>query len=205
MDIIKPNIEWRERLIPLDLKKVDGIALHHMASKSWNFYDVHNYHKNVNGWNGIGYNFWIGYDGKIYEGRGFNVGAGVGGHNSHVLSIGFQGDYENQKEMPKEQFEAGVELIRWLRTQLPNLKIINGHKYWNKTACPGKYFPLDKMILEAKKEETKMFEDANEALNFLADKGRILDADFWRKAIVVIPNVRWLLIKWANDLIMLEK
>ncbi|WP_185819589.1 hypothetical protein [Salibacterium salarium] len=31
--------------------------------------------KNNKGWNGIGYNFWISFDGKIYEGRGLNQGA----------------------------------------------------------------------------------------------------------------------------------
>ena len=29
------------------------------------------------GWVAIGYNYWIGFDGKVYEGRGLNKGAGV--------------------------------------------------------------------------------------------------------------------------------
>ena len=116
-----------------------------MAHPTWTFEDVHNYHKIYNGWIGIGYNWWVAFDGTIYEGRGFNHGAGIGGHNSHILSIGFQGDYENvNKEMPKAQYEAGVWLIQYLMDLIPSIKNVDGHKRWNSTACPRTIFSIIK-------------------------------------------------------------
>ena len=157
MDIKKPDIKWEGKLQPFkNLLQIDSIGLHHMAHPTWTFEEVHRFHTYTNNWIGIGYNWWIAFDGTIYMGRGFNKGAGVGGHNSHILSIGFQGDYENvNKEMPKAQYEAGVWLIRYLRNLVPSIKTVAGHKKWNATACPGKYFPLQKMIEDGMKEETE--------------------------------------------------
>jgi hypothetical protein len=54
--------------------------------------------------------------------------------------------------MPQAQFEAGVWLIGHLKEVLPNLKYIDGHCRWNPTSCPGRYFPLKKMIDAAERE-----------------------------------------------------
>ena len=43
--------------------------------------------------------------------------------------------------MPPAQYKAGVELIKWIMGQIPSIKIVHGHKCWNNTDCPGKYFP----------------------------------------------------------------
>jgi len=155
LKIEKLNIKWNGTLKPLDLSKVDSIALHHMAHPSAGPYEIDRWHKN-NGWAGIGYGFWVAKNGMVYEGRGFNQNAAVENHNSHIISIGFQGDYENvDQEMPVLQYNAGVDLIRWIMKQIPSIKVVHGHKYWNNTACPGKYFPLEKMIADALKKEEK--------------------------------------------------
>jgi hypothetical protein len=159
MQIQKGNFTWNGKLSPIPKEKFDSIALHHMAHPDADEYEVERWHKG-NGWVGIGYNYWIGLDGRIIEGRGLNQGAGVENHNSHIISIGFQGNYEpfspNIKyltEMPQAQFEAGVWLIGHLKEVLPNLKYIDGHCRWNPTSCPGRYFPLKKMIDAAEKAE----------------------------------------------------
>ena len=155
LKIEKLNIKWNGTLKPLDLSKVDSIALHHMAHSTASPYDVDQWHKS-NGWAGIGYGFWVAKNGMVYEGRGFNQNAAVENHNSHIISIGFQGDYENvDQEMPPAQYEAGVELIKYLLKELPNVKTVAGHNHWNATACPGKYFPLEKIIADALKKEEK--------------------------------------------------
>jgi N-acetylmuramoyl-L-alanine amidase len=160
IDITKPNITWRNgkeyQKTPLKLSSVDGIAIHHMAHPSWNFYDVHNFHRDSREWFGVGYNYWIGFDGKIYEGRGLSQGAGVKSHNDHLINIGFQGNYQlgsvnYQTEMPDSQFNAGVDLINWLQAKIPTIRTIHGHKYWQSTACPGNYFPLVEMISNNKR------------------------------------------------------
>lgn len=145
-----PTLRKTGELTPLNLSKVDSIALHHMEHPTATFRDVERWHVEDNEWRAIGYNFWIGFDGKIYVGRGFNVGAGVGNNNSHVISIGFQGAYhETGNEMPEAQYEAGVKLIKWLKLRVDAITTIGGHGSWNSTSCPGDSFPLEEMADES--------------------------------------------------------
>jgi peptidoglycan recognition protein len=52
------------------------------------------YHMDSNGWSDIGYNFLVGGDGNIYEGRGWErVGAHAPGYNSNSMGICFIGSF----------------------------------------------------------------------------------------------------------------
>ena len=94
MEIIKiPKQVIKGALKPLDLKKVDSIVLHHMAHSTADVKTIETWHINK-GWVAIGYNYFVAFDGTVYEGRGLNESASVSGHNHHIISIGFQGDYE---------------------------------------------------------------------------------------------------------------
>ena len=151
-----PNQIIRGSLTPLSISNIDGIAFHHMANKTWDVKDVERYHVHTNGWIAIGYNFWIGFDGTVYEGRGFNLGAGISGHNSHVISIGLQGDFMTQIPT-KEQYKACAELVEYLKEKLPNIKHIGKHSDYSATACPGVNFDIGK-ILNYNKESNKVEE-----------------------------------------------
>ena len=91
---LNPPLSFRSKLTPL--KKVDMIILHHMAQDS-NIHDIHNYrsrtYTNSSGktayWSGIGYNYFITFDGIIYEARGLHVGAQISRHNNRSIGIGF--------------------------------------------------------------------------------------------------------------------
>lgn len=83
------------------------------------------------------------------------------------------------------------------------------HNMFLNTTCPGPY--LQGRLKELadtvnKRLEKKMFEDGQEleALDYLVNKGRITDKEYWTKALAVVSNQKWLIIKWANDVIMLE-
>jgi hypothetical protein len=116
-----------------------------MAHQSWGIQDVHNYHRNGNGWAGIGYNWWISFDGNIYEGRGWNQGAHASGYNATSLGIGFQGDFTKQT-MPDAQLKAGIELNNWLMAELGlSTSAIVGHNQVGNTACPGKNFRMTEL------------------------------------------------------------
>lgn len=58
---------------------------------------MQNYHQSTLGWSDIGYNFAIGGDGRIYEGRGFQI---IGAHTLHYnqgsLGICFIGDWRGK-------------------------------------------------------------------------------------------------------------
>ena len=146
MMIIKkiPNQIIKQSLQPLNLSKVDSIALHHMATDN----DIKSIEQShiSKGWRAIGYNFWVAFDGTIYEGRGLNLGAGVDSQNGHIISIGFQGDYHTkERKMSCEQFNSGIDIIKYVMNKVPSIKQIGGHSDFMPTSCPGKYFPLKEM------------------------------------------------------------
>ncbi len=151
-----PNQIIKEPLQYLNLNNVDSIALHHMAHPTADVKTVESWHINQD-WRAIGYNFWVGFDGTVYEGRGFKLGAGVENENGHIISIGFQGDYDSKEvEMPDAQFNAGVDIIRYVLEIVPSIKNIGGHKDYMATSCPGRYFPLDEMKTLKKREELQV-------------------------------------------------
>ena len=151
-----PNQIIKQPLQNLDLSKVDSIALHHMAHPTADVKTVEGWHINQ-GWRAIGYNFWVGFDGTVYEGRGFKLGAGVENQNGHIISIGFQGDYHSDDvKMPDAQFNAGIEIIQYVMQNVPSIKKIGGHKDFMATSCPGKYFPLEEMKTLKKREVNVM-------------------------------------------------
>lgn len=166
IDFYLPELKLLGDLTPLNLNKVDSIALHHMEHPTATFYDVERWHVEDNEWRAIGYNFWIDFDGTVYVGRGFNLGAGVGNHNSHVISIGFRGDYhETEDEMPKAQYSAGVKLIKWICSKVENITMIGGHNSWNNTECPGSSFPLAEMVEESGLEYVEIETEEEDALS----------------------------------------
>lgn len=66
------------------------------AFPNCSFY-LQNYHMDSNGWWDIGYNFLIGGDGNVYEGRGWGVvGAHAGDSSVNSDSIGMIVAYFNQ-------------------------------------------------------------------------------------------------------------
>lgn len=161
LEIRKPNppLNFRSKLTPL--KKADMIILHHMAHKTADIYDVHNYHRSrtyktssskTAYWSGIGYNYFITFDGIIYEARGLYVGAHTSGYNDRTIGIGFQGDFQ-QQQMSDAQLKAGAELCsKLLKDYSLKEKDIRRHKDLVATSCPGKNFrftELKEMLITA--------------------------------------------------------
>lgn len=75
--------------------------------------NILNFHLNSFGWDDIGYNFCVGEDGNIYEGRGWHkqsVISGMDGFNEHSLSLCFIGNFDTS--LPQfAAFLAVQELI----------------------------------------------------------------------------------------------
>lgn len=166
------------KLTPLNLKRVTGIVLHHMAHPTADIKTVEGWHLGQ-GYNAIGYNYWVGFDGTIYEGRGLNVGAHTLGFNEITIGIGFQGDYAKPVEMPVEQFNAGIDIIAYVKSKVPSIVKIGGHRDYMATQCPGEYFPLAEMIAGVKRSDKMIYnyidenmpEWAREAVQWAADNG----------------------------------
>lgn len=107
------------------------------------------------GYNMIGYNYYIRKDGSIWEGRPVEaIGGNCKNQNAQSIGVCFEGNYEKDKEMPQIQFKAGVELIKHLMSK-HKITEVDGHKAYYNTACPGKYFPLERMLKAIKEKEVK--------------------------------------------------
>ena len=182
MKIQKKEFEWARPLKPLDLSKVTGIALHHMAHPTAGMDEIHQWHL-ARGWKGFAYNYWIDFKGNVYECRGLNAGGGLlDPLNDVIISIGFQGDYDKTQEMPRKQLLAGCELIRYLRIKIPSISLAAGHKHWQATSCLGKYFPLQEMIdMSEKMLKIKDYDDiadwAKESVLNVYDAGIMIGDD----------------------------
>lgn len=200
MEIKKiPNQIITQPLQKLNLSKVDSIALHHMAHPTADIKTVEGWHIDQ-GWRALGYNFWVGFDGTIYEGRGFNLGAGVENQNGHIISIGFQGDYHSKNiPMPDAQFNAGVDIIKYVMSKVPTITKIGGHRDFMSTVCPGLFFPLEEMkTLKKRGIHKEELTEINDIVWEYAHRGIITDSTLWLKKLEEDQNSYWLARKALN-------
>ncbi|XP_038214256.1 peptidoglycan-recognition protein LB-like [Zerene cesonia] len=96
-------------------------------------------HMITNGWADIGYNFAVGSDGVVYEGRGWNrVGAHAVGYNVNSVGIVLIGDWVSAVP-PKHQLDAVKDLIN-VGIELGYISLdykLIGHRQVGATECPG--------------------------------------------------------------------
>lgn len=152
--VVSANLEWKEKLTPLKAQEVRYIIVHHVAVKEATVEAIHRNHIG-RGWAGIGYNEYIRKDGTVYICRGDNVGAHTKGVNSQSYGICVEGNYDEETQMPEAQFNALVQRIVANKARFPNLDGIKGHRDFVATACPGKYFPMERLMEELKKWENQ--------------------------------------------------
>ena len=130
------------------------IILHNADASSCTVQDIHRWHLN-NGWSGIGYHYFIRKDGSIYKGRPDNaIGSHCKGNNTGSLGICFEGKYMSET-MPQAQYNAGIELIKYLFDKYKIMPIY-GHKELFNTDCPGINFPLSDFKQLKKKTKYKL-------------------------------------------------
>lgn len=170
MQIIDKNLKFNS----MDKRtKTEQIILHHSGvSVLQSVETIHSYHKNHNGWAGIGYHFYIRKNGNIYRGRPENtIGAHAVGANYNSIGICFEGNFEKET-MSSAQLKVGQELVAHLKNKY-KINTIKGHKeVGSGTTCPGRNFPLDKFknikstTTSIKKETEKdRIKDLQKALN----------------------------------------
>nr|DBA20385.1 TPA: hypothetical protein GDO54_017173 [Pyxicephalus adspersus] len=101
--------------------------------------NIQNYHMNTQKWCDIGYNFLIGEDGQVYEGRGWTtVGAHARSFNSKSIGISFIGSFTNRApnsaalNVARQLIACGVP-----RNSIRRNYSLKGHRNVNPTSCPG--------------------------------------------------------------------
>ncbi len=164
MKILDANLkhpdDWERR------SKTDELILHHAESSCASVETVNGWHLD-NGWNGIGYHYYIRKDGTIYRGRPeWAVGAHAKGHNGRAIGICCEGEYMRET-MPTAQLASLKELIRDIMSRYGTLKLLR-HKDVNSTNCPGDNFPwaeAQKYMETDEKEEKETVETKKVLLN----------------------------------------
>ena len=117
-----------------------GIVLHHAAIDA-DVVSIHNYHRDVNGWAGIGYHYYVTKDGEIWNGRPEQwLGAHTEGFNDRI-GICAEGNFE-EETMPVAQQNAIVQLIAYLQEKYGELPITR-HRDHDASACPGTNYPFE--------------------------------------------------------------
>jgi hypothetical protein len=147
---------------PAEYETPEVIIIHHTATNyksatSKQIKKIYKYHSYTRRWGDIGYNYIIGKDGSIFEGRYGGNGA-IGGHsysngtnyNSGSIGISVLGNYvgESLSDQSRDSLE---KLVGWLAAnngisissdiRFHNKKLdsaVIGHKDVADTACPGK-------------------------------------------------------------------
>ena len=153
LQIIEPDYVWNGALQARTQTKY--IILHHAAASGLTAQDIHIYHRDTNGWVGIGYNYYVRKDGSVYRGRPENcVGAHTYGYNDVSIGVCFEGNFETDT-MGEAQYMAGIALLKDILSRYPGLEI-KQHKDFDATACPGANFPYLSMKENAESEDEEM-------------------------------------------------
>jgi len=101
-----------------------------------------NYHIDSNGWCDIGYNFLVGEDGNVYEGRGWGkTGAHAPDFNSKSIGICVIGSFSSTAPNSAAQ-KAVQDLIAngVASGQISSNYKLAGHRQVTATDCPGNAF-----------------------------------------------------------------
>ena len=138
-----------------------AIIIHHSAQNKGNMAMIDKYHREVNGWDGVGYNFVIGNGSKSRDGQvevtfRWNkqiAGAHCGGTpnnraNESGIGICLIGDFTRTGPTYRQKL-ALTKLVRFLQKRYKiSARNIYGHAetpgYTRKSVCPGRYFDMAK-------------------------------------------------------------
>ncbi|XP_026337798.1 peptidoglycan recognition protein 1 [Ursus arctos] len=102
--------------------------------------NVHNYHAGTLNWCDVGYNFLIGEDGLVYEGRGWDTKGDHTGMTWNPISIGisFMGNYMERSPPPRALRAAqGLLACGVAQGKLSPTYEVKGHRDVQQTLSPG--------------------------------------------------------------------
>lgn len=135
---IYPHVyEWSGKLTYGN--KPRRIVIHHSATDAGTVESFHRYHRDKNGWCGIGYHYVIYKNGEVHQGRPEDsVGAHCVGANYNSIGVCMVGDFT--KTMPTdEQLSGLIRLVDYLRGKYGWLDVQLHKEIDPSTACPGRY------------------------------------------------------------------
>lgn len=168
MNIINVNYAWRNE--PTKQRtETQWLVLHHTATRQATVDSIHRHHRDVNGWLGFGYHFFINRGGNVFNGRPMNSeGAHTLGYNHTSIGVCFEGNFESM-HMTQEQVDAGIELVRYIRKLYPEVRVARHADLNQKNRCPGENFRTD--IITMGMQDIETVDEYKNALDFLKKWG----------------------------------
>lgn len=131
-------------VIPKVRRPIEWLIVHCASTKrSMNISksDVERWHLS-RGWNGIGYNFFVKFDGTIERGRNLhNYGAHTVGRSANKKSIGIcieggmSEDGKPEDTLTPDQWRAIIEIFCSAKKHYPQIKLA-AHNQFDKKPCP---------------------------------------------------------------------
>lgn len=153
MNIIQASYAWAK---PLVKRSVTNYIVLHQRAGWGDVASIHGLHLGF-GYAGIGYNFYVRYDGSVYAGRPIDVqGAHAENNNWQSVGICAEGYYclpptgsairsdQINRTMPEVQKNSLVELVAYCRKAYPDARIVR-HSDLNTTSCPGEFYPFNEI------------------------------------------------------------
>ena len=136
-------------------KRWTCVVIHHSAGDSGGAVAFDRFHKDVRGWDELGYHFVIGngtntHDGQVEVGprwtkqkHGAHCKTSDNSYNDHGIGICLVGNFEHSRPSPA-QMESLEKLVRFLMAEfnIPLHRVLTHRGVTGKTACPGRKFPL---------------------------------------------------------------
>ena len=151
VEVINPELKFRDGLKTRDIFKIDKIILHHSASpmERTTIHSIHRWHLQ-RGWLGCGYHYVIHEDGSIFQGRQLNViGAHARGYNEHSIGICTVGNFEIELPTLCQQEALGKLLLHFINDKFRSKCLaIKRHKDVAATLCPGRNFTFFIPVIE---------------------------------------------------------
>ncbi len=139
-----------------DRREATGrIILHHTATRTGSAESVRALHRAVNGWVDIGYHYIIGNgslspDGEVQTGRPeWAVGAHARNNNDDSIGVCLVGDFDDHRPSQAQLDSLG----RLLQTLMERYDLTSSDIIMHRgapgcdTACPGRNFPLELVLL----------------------------------------------------------
>lgn len=121
-----------------------GITYHHTGVSDRPITRHDEFHRNVRGWQMVGYHYQIRSDGTIELGRPHEKqGAHSGGNaNQKTIGIAFSGNM-NESQPTEQQYQKAIEIHKWLNSIYSKNLLVFSHSDWVSTNCPGENTDLD--------------------------------------------------------------
>ncbi len=123
-----------KKLVRRNVRDIHLIILHHRGGQG-SVESIHQQHLK-NGWAGIGYNYYVRFSGKVYEGRPVQyIPSHCANNNSKSIGICLEGDFRKQQPT-KLQMDSLRELVKELKETYPTIKRVLNHNDLYNTQCP---------------------------------------------------------------------